>query len=75
MIKSGQIGVGTAMLVITVEGVNIVLASYLKERWTKEARAEGSARTQVEWEAWNRRRVEAENRGEPFNEPPPALKR
>jgi hypothetical protein len=53
----------------------MVLASYLKERWTKEARAEGSARTQVEWEAWNRRRVEAENRGEPFNEPPPALKR
>jgi flagellar biosynthesis/type III secretory pathway protein FliH len=60
----------------------MVLASYLKERWTKEAkeegreegRTEGSTQTQSEWETWNRRRVEAENRGEPFNEPPPTLK-
>ena len=47
----------------------MVLASYLKERWTKE----GMARMQREWEAWNNRRVEAESRGEPFNEPSPTL--
>ncbi len=57
----------------------MVLASYLKERWTKEAREEGreegSTQIQSEWEAWNNRRVDAESRGEPFNGPPPTLKR
>ena len=27
-----------------------------------------------EWEAWNRRWVEAERRGEPFDEPPPSTR-
>ena len=33
----------------------------------------GEKRVQKRWEAWNRRRVEAEARNEPFNEPPPSL--
>ena len=35
--------------------------------------AEGAALTQVRWEAWNRRRMEAKAKGEPFTEPPPSL--
>ena len=33
--------------------------------------AEGEAQNQSLWEGWNQRRVEAEVRGEPFDEPPP----
>ena len=36
-----------------------------------EGRAEGIAEVSRVWRAWNRRRVEAEARGEPFNEPEP----
>ena len=36
-----------------------------------EGRAEGEAQTQAAWEAWNERRVAAEARSEPFDEPPP----
>ena len=43
----------------------------------KEGRAEGVKEgrksTQQLWEAWNRRRLEAETNNEPFNEPPPSL--
>ena len=28
----------------------------------------------AEWENWNRRRMRAERRGEPFDEPPPAAR-
>ena len=42
-----------------------------------EARAEGRAEAVREiyaaWSAWNRRREEAEKRGERFDEPPPDL--
>ena len=34
-------------------------------------RAEGRAERQAEWEAWNRRRIDAEAQGLSFNEPPP----
>ena len=36
-----------------------------------EGRAEGRESLAAEIEAWNRRRLEAESRGEPFDEPPP----
>lgn len=35
--------------------------------------AEGGATTQVRWEAWNRRRMDATSKGMPFDEPPPKL--
>ena len=37
--------------------------------------AAGEATTQVRWESWNRRRKEAEAKGEPFTEPSPTSKR
>ena len=36
-----------------------------------EGHAEGRTETQGEWMRWNQRRVEAERRGERFDEPPP----
>ena len=34
---------------------------------------EGRAENHAAWTAWNSRRIEAEKRGEPFNEPPPSI--
>ena len=34
-------------------------------------KAEGRAEEREEWQAWNRRRIEAEKRGRKFDEPPP----
>ena len=38
-----------------------------------EGREEGRAENQAAWTAWNSRRIEAEKRGERFDEPPPGL--
>jgi hypothetical protein len=37
----------------------------------EKLRAEGRAENQRLWTDWNRHRVEAEEKGKPFNEPPP----
>ena len=62
----------------------MVVADYFTKRWLnplkeqlrQEGRAEGHAEGQAEsnakWEAWNARRIEAEEKGEPFDEPPPS---
>ena len=36
-----------------------------------KGKAEGVAERDLQWTAWNNRRVEAETKGEPFHEPPP----
>ena len=41
------------------------------EKHRDEGRAEGRVETNAEWGAWNRRRIDAEARGLPFDEPPP----
>ena len=38
-----------------------------------QGRAEGRAETQTLWQEWNRRRLEHDARGEPFDEPPPSF--
>ena len=38
-----------------------------------EGRVEGRAETHAAWESWNRRRLDAEQAGEPFDESPPVL--
>ena len=49
-----------------------------RQEGKKEGRAEGVALGREEanaaWDAWNRRRVEAEAKGEPFTEPPPSIR-
>ena len=42
------------------------------ERQREKLREEGREALAAEIEAWNLRRLEAERRGEPFDEPPPS---
>ena len=42
-----------------------------KQEGLREGRQEGRQETQQRWEEWNRRRMQAEARGERFEEPPP----
>ena len=42
-----------------------------RERRRAEGRAEGIAEVNRVWRAWNRRRMDAKARGEPFTEPEP----
>ena len=79
------IGVNTVgaagLALLTIEGPKtvMVVADYITQRWLnplkkrlrEEARAEGEARRQAAWEAWNERRLAAEAQGEPFDEAPP----
>ena len=48
-------------------------AEQRREQVRAEGRAAGEASVQAAWEAWNERRMAAEVRGEPFDEPPPEL--
>ena len=41
------------------------------ERIREEGREEGREEERFLWAAWNQRRLEAEQGGEPFDEPPP----
>lgn len=54
----------------------MVVADYFTKRWLnplkEQLRQEGRAETNAKWEAWNARRMEAEEKGEPFDEPPPS---
>jgi hypothetical protein len=43
------------------------------ERQRERLREEGRETLASEIEDWNRRRLEAERRGEPFDEPPPGV--
>ena len=43
------------------------------ERQREKLREEGREALAAEVEGWNRRRLEAEKRGDPFNEPPPSV--
>ena len=62
--------VAAANSIVLVEGIPMVSEQFLQRR---EARGEARGRreTQKLWEEWNRRRLEAEKKGEEFNEPPP----
>ena len=64
--------IGSAIL---VEVGRMVLAAIWEEHTRRKALAEGLEKgrgeTQALWLDWNRRRLEAEERGEAFHEPPP----
>ena len=44
-----------------------------REEGRAEGHAEGMGEAYAKWSDWNRRREEAERRGERFDEPPPSL--
>ena len=56
-------------------GLIVVTARYLGNKFVKplqeKLRAEGKAEERSKWTEWNRRRLEAESKGIPFDEPPP----
>ena len=49
----------------------LMLASFIRDRHKREGREESDR----QWEAWNARRLEAESRNEPFDEPTPSEKK
>ena len=81
---AAAMAVATGTTLIILQGVDFVMfltQRYLKriDREREAAKAEGIAEGKVEgkveerelWIAWNNRRLEAEAKGEKFNEPPP----
>lgn len=66
-------GVSLIVSPIVVEVGRLVLAEIWTERRLRKARQEGQQLQQAQWEDWNRRRLEAEAKGDPFDEPPPQL--
>ena len=64
--------VATTNSILLVEGIPMVAERYLERRF-QEGKVRGEKNNQKLWEAWNRRRLEAEARNEPFDEPPPSL--
>ena len=68
-----------AIILVAIQKGGRMVLTFMDERRKRlekaraEARAEGRAELQSEWTDWNRRREEATNRGERFDEPPPSL--
>ena len=73
--------VNIATTVILIQGVRLMIISqeYLRNRFVKpviaaheaKGRTEGELTRHRKWAGWNRRRMDAEVRGIPFDEPPP----
>ena len=71
----------TQNVMVTGEYLRQKLVEPLKEKQRAEGRAEGLAEglekgreaERAAWEVWNRRRMDAESKGEPFDEPSPSF--
>ena len=63
-------------MVVTETGRYVMVLAAAFEEWREKRRREQIARAvhenNAEWEAWNQRRLRAEQRGEPFDEPLPS---
>ena len=72
-------------MVVTETGRYVMVLAAAFEEWREKRRREQIARAvaaaetlrgaDAEWEAWNERRMQAEQRGEPFEEPPLSARR
>ena len=70
----------TITVIMAMEGARVIAEAYLKKRF-RDGKAEGIAEGMAEgeqvaheaWTVWNEKRLRAEERGEPFDEPPPTL--
>ena len=80
IVDVGYVGVADAAITFgVVEGGVAIMV--LARRWLEnvgarreaEGIAEGEARQQRKWENWNYRRLQAQEEGREFNEPPPRL--
>ena len=73
-------GSASAVAIIVEVGGRLVLlipaaVNRIMERGREQGREEGRLRERAEWEAWLRRRMEAESNNLPFDEPPPSHRR
>ena len=69
-----MVTVPATMAITEVLELIMVLSQGLYDRFRRareKTRKEGSEANQAKWENWNRLRLEAEERGEPFDVPPP----
>ena len=86
-LSSLAITVAAGSMVITETGRYLMVLAAAFEEWREKRRREQIARavaaavaeerrgTDAEWDAWLQRRLQAEQRGEPFTEPPPSERR
>ncbi len=73
------LAVSVVSLADSLEGIIVVTKRYLdsklvepiRKQLREEGRKEGTSEERKRWEAWNRRRLEAEAKGEAFAESPP----
>ena len=56
-----------------IGGFIVVLAKYLKHKFERQAEARGKAQANASWEAWYERMKQAQDKDQPFNEPPPSM--
>ena len=61
----------TSVILVDIGRYVMVLLPNLRGKIRAEGKVEGEVQMHNRWSAWNSRRIEAERRGEPFNEPPP----
>ena len=77
-----QPGVGAAissLLIVEVTSYLMVMYNFLMyhlvrpiiQRHERRGEARGETRERERWQEWNRRRMDAAEQGEPFDEPPP----
>ena len=64
-----------AWTITIMEGGYMLYERYARRRFESgkaEGRQEGRQEERQEWDTWNTRRIQAERRGQPFDEPPPS---
>ena len=66
-----SLAIGVAAVSYIVTEVVVVLSEWYREWRYNKGVADGIAKNQKEWEAWNRRREQAAAEGREFTEPPP----
>ena len=82
-LSSLAVSAAALSMVITETGRYLMVLAAAFEEWREKRRQEQIARAVAQatadgerglaaWEAWNERRTQAEQRGEPFEEPPPS---
>ena len=82
-LSSLAITAAAGSLVVTETGRYLMVLAAAFEEWREKRRlaqiaravAEGRSESDAEWDAWLQRRTQAEQRGEPFEEPPPSARR
>ena len=79
---AGSVAAGSAGVAITASEFTrwiMVLADFFtrrflepqREKYREQGREQGRKETAARWREWNQRRLDAQARGEDFNEPPP----